>query len=142
MAVERAALEAAKSGRELVVVHTWLPAQPFTFVGRNREPEFPSVKRLHQKSLDSAIARARRVAPRIRLTPILLFGPTLRGLAVAARDASLLVVGTHRHGIIADAVLGGTGEKILATATFPVMIVNSDLISRDAPRGIVSRTTV
>jgi nucleotide-binding universal stress UspA family protein len=139
-AIDFAAHEAGRSGRDLVAVHSWLPAPPFTAVGRKRESEFPTLKQLHQTYLDAAVARAQRVAPRVRVSAILQFGSASIALALAARDASLLVVGTHRYGILADAVRGGTSQKALASATCPVAIVSSEFIPTKRPRGLISRT--
>jgi nucleotide-binding universal stress UspA family protein len=137
-AIDFAAHEAGISARDLVAVHSWLPAPPFTAVGRKRESQFPTLKLLHQQFLDAAVARAQRVAPRVRVTGILQFGPASDALARAAREASLLVVGTHRYGIVVDAVRGATSQKAVVSAICPVAVVSSDRILLEPPRGLVS----
>jgi nucleotide-binding universal stress UspA family protein len=137
IAVDFAAREATRSGRELVLVHAWQPAPPFSAIGRHRETEFPAPRQLHQDCLDAAVARVRPVANRVRINVILQFGRASAALVLSASDASLLVVGTHRYGIIADAFLGGTSRKLLASAACPIAIVGSDHVAHNPPRGLV-----
>jgi len=136
-AIDFAAHEAATTGRRLLVVHAWLPAPPFTSIGRHRESEFPTLKALHQASLDASVARARLIASRATVTGILQFCPASAALLTAATGASLLVVGSHRHGIVADTFLGGSSRKLLSSAACPIAVVSSDRIVLDAPRGLV-----
>jgi nucleotide-binding universal stress UspA family protein len=79
----------------------------------------------------------RPVANRVRINVILQFGRASAALVLSASDASLLVVGTHRYGIIADAFLGGTSRKLLASAACPIAIVGSDHVAHNPPRGLV-----
>lgn len=40
------------------------------------------------------------------------------------RDADLIIMGSHRHSALADAMLGSTTLKVLHQATLPVMVVH------------------
>ncbi len=46
-------------------------------------------------------------------------------ILAAAKDfaADLIVMGSHRHGVLADALLGSTTMKILHSAEIPVLVV-------------------
>jgi len=39
------------------------------------------------------------------------------------READLIVLGSHRHSVLSDAMLGSTALKVLHQATIPVMVV-------------------
>ena len=51
--------------------------------------------------------------------------PPKQAIMEAAKDckADLIVMGSHRHSVLADAMLGTTTLKVLHRATIPVMVV-------------------
>lgn len=57
------------------------------------------------------------------LNPQVLIGPTARSIVEGARDADLIVMGTHgRHGV-SHLLLGSVAERVVRTATCPVLTV-------------------
>ena len=51
--------------------------------------------------------------------------PAKQAILEAARDlrADLILMGSHRHSVLTDALLGSTTMKILHSATIPVLVV-------------------
>jgi nucleotide-binding universal stress UspA family protein len=67
------------------------------------------------------------------LNPQLLVGPTARTIVETARDsgADLIVIGTHgRHGM-SRLLIGSVAERVVRTATCPVLTVRSAATAAD-----------
>ncbi len=114
-ALEIAAQEAADADTTLTIVNSW--GQPF---GTDAVPEVVDVLR------DLVEAAARRVrASHPALLVEVAFGPTPAVVALVerARDAGLLVVGSHGRGALGSLILGSTSHDVLVNMPSPVLVV-------------------
>jgi nucleotide-binding universal stress UspA family protein len=77
-----------------------------------------------RKELDEVVALARR--PGVVVESLLCQGPAWSEIDTAARErrADLIVMGTHGRRGIARALLGSVAEKVVRTATCPVLTVH------------------
>jgi nucleotide-binding universal stress UspA family protein len=119
------ALSLAKSlGASVVVMHAYeVPAFGF--------PEGPvmtadlvgQIERATQGALDAVAARAREGG--IQVDSTLRQGPTWSEINGAAQDekADLIVLGTHGRRGLSRALLGSVAEKVVRTASCPVLTV-------------------
>src|SRR5436190_6887726 len=73
--------------------------------------------------LTDAVAKATTEHPGVAVAEDAAEGPPGRALAEAARDADLLVLGSHGHGRLYHAVLGSVAEACVRAATCPVVVV-------------------
>ena len=67
------------------------------------------------------------------LNPQVLIGPTARTIVESAREsgADLIVIGTHgRHGV-SRLLMGSVAERVVRTATCPVLTVRSSVATGD-----------
>ncbi|MFI7296443.1 universal stress protein [Streptomyces sp. NPDC050121] len=63
--------------------------------------------------------------PGIRGTPQIVAGRPEPTLIEAARDADLLVVGSHGHGAFAGMLLGSVSQHWVHHATCPVVVIRT-----------------
>ncbi|MDM4761576.1 universal stress protein [Galbitalea sp. SE-J8] len=114
-----AAGEALASGRELVVVHAWrvVPVD-----GRFESPREQSCAD-HAAMLAAAVARMTARFPGLRARAVLREGRPAAALLAEARDAALVVVGTHGYGPLAGAIVGSVGAEVMRGSTSPVCVV-------------------
>lgn len=115
--------EARRTGRHLLLVHAWhwstdALAAPMTLVGT------PDALRAGQAILDRAVAKAHKngVSARGKL----LEGSPSSVLVHAADGASMLVVGSHGHGKLANVFLGSVSRACIAQATCPVVVMPAE----------------
>ena len=116
-ALEIAAQEAADAGTTLTIVNSW--GQPF---GTEAVPEVVDVLR------DLVEAAARRVRASHPGLPVeVAFGPTPAVVALVerAREAGLVVVGSHGRGALGSLILGSTSHDVLVNMPSPVLVVPS-----------------
>jgi nucleotide-binding universal stress UspA family protein len=84
----------------------------------------PEAERHHaEEILDEAVTEIRREYAGIAMSAEVQMGNPARKLTEAARDAYLLVVGSHGHGHVHQAVLGSVSEACIRHATCPVVVV-------------------
>jgi nucleotide-binding universal stress UspA family protein len=124
VAIDVAALEAKRLGRELLVVHTWhIPAANLLgLIGIGPDPH-STVGGKHQEILDRCVARVREKHPDLVVRAELLQGPAALELVNAAESADLIVVGTHRRGAMPGLLLGSVTHDVLVNMPCPVMVV-------------------
>jgi nucleotide-binding universal stress UspA family protein/mono/diheme cytochrome c family protein len=74
----------------------------------------------------------------VTVTTEVLFGNPARAIVSAAhiRDADLIVMGTHGHGPLMHALMGNVAERVVRTATCPVLTV------REPREPVFERSTV
>lgn len=73
--------------------------------------------------LDSAVAVARAIHPEVAIAGEAVRGEPADILVRTADDADLLVLGSHGHSRIYQAVLGSVAESCVRAATCPVVII-------------------
>ena len=54
---------------------------------------------------------------------VLLRGDASTGLCTSARDAALMVLGSHGHGAVHDKLVGSTSQRVIHHASCPVVIL-------------------
>ena len=125
-AVEWAAREAALRGTPLRIVS--VPAQGSWIALDLVGPEIIS-RAAHEASrlaLARAAERAAEVAPGLPLDTALLSGSPARTLADAARDASMLVIGSRGTGAFAAMTLGSVGRYAAMHSPAPVVVAREE----------------
>ena len=73
--------------------------------------------------LSTAISQALSDNPRVTIVPEVVVGRPAHVLVTAARDADVLVLGSHGHSRLFHAVLGSVADECIRTAGCPVVIV-------------------
>jgi nucleotide-binding universal stress UspA family protein len=97
----------------------------FTFDGvdgsslRYREQQHELTERM----LGDAVVGALADDPRVSVTTRVVFGTATEVLLDGARDADLLVLGSHGHGRLFHAVLGSVAEACVRGGVCPVVVV-------------------
>jgi nucleotide-binding universal stress UspA family protein len=89
---------------------------------RYREQQYKQVAHM----LDGQVAGALTDNPRAIVTARVEFGPAPAVLRDAATGADLLVLGSHGHGRLFQAVLGSVAEACVRGAVCPVVVVASN----------------
>ncbi|MBN9605365.1 MAG: universal stress protein [Actinomycetales bacterium] len=118
-AIERAAEFAEVDGAALRLVHGWSPILP----GDPALPPPVDLETLHRDRLDDALDAVRGGHPDLRVHGALLPGDAAHGLIQASRTPELIVVGSHRHGVLAGALLGSVARRLLRESRTPLCIV-------------------
>ncbi|MFI9357981.1 universal stress protein [Streptomyces lydicus] len=77
------------------------------------------------QALDGAISEVVKTADAARVHPTVAYGTAPAVLLDAARDASLLVVGSRGHGGFAGALLGSVSQHCTQHAPCPVVVVRA-----------------
>jgi nucleotide-binding universal stress UspA family protein len=104
---------------QAVMVYDWAGTEAALLAGLGPEGE-------HQHALDvlaKAVAEVQLEFRGMSVAAEVLQGNAGRRLAEAARDANLLVVGSHGHGRVHHAVLGSVSEACVRQATCPVVVI-------------------
>jgi nucleotide-binding universal stress UspA family protein len=126
-----AADEAKLRGAELVAVHAWTFSPPvavgtpdmMAMPAGNIAEELDLDREMAERALNDSIEAALGPSPGLAIERLLVEDAPGEGLVTAARDADLLVVGTHGRGRIAQALLGSVSQHAAQHATCPVVIV-------------------
>jgi nucleotide-binding universal stress UspA family protein len=76
-----------------------------------------------RKTLDEAVGHVVSRYPQVPLASEVVEGMPAAAMAHAARDADLLVLGSHGHSRLRHAVLGSVSEECVRAARCPVVVV-------------------
>jgi nucleotide-binding universal stress UspA family protein len=122
-ALEVAASEADAAGVPLTVVHAWrMPApQMEGAIALLASPLH--VKAGHAKILREAALGLAHTHPGLHVDQVLVQEEAAAALSARAKDASLLVIGTHHLGLFAGARSGSVGHELLSRPSVPVCVV-------------------
>ncbi len=121
-----AADEASHSRAPLRIVHAWLmPAPAFTAGPVLVDPMPEAVVAEHRQTLTAAVERVTDRQPAVDLETELVRDSDAAALLRFADRASLLVIGTHRAGLLSSALLGSVAQDVLWRAECPVCVVPS-----------------
>jgi nucleotide-binding universal stress UspA family protein len=123
-----AAQQARMTGAKLQVVTTWEVS-----TGTGWVPTFPvgyDPEVLARQTLDEAVNETLGSDPDIAVERVVKEGHAAPVLLAAARDADLLVVGSHGHGAFAGMLLGSVSEHLMRHAPCAVVVVHCDKHSR------------
>jgi nucleotide-binding universal stress UspA family protein len=122
-ATEFAVREAQHPRRALELVHAWqLPTPSWDAVGA-LIASADDLHDAHRDILGRVGDRLREAHPALDIRESLAQGPTTPALLDAARDAELIVLGTHRRGPVSGLILGSTAFDLLPQSRVPVCIV-------------------
>jgi nucleotide-binding universal stress UspA family protein len=120
-ALHWAAREAAARGASLRAVTAWCWDPPGGGLSGGREDDSPD--RPKQRAEDMLLREAATLQVRVPVAGQIVEGRTPDVLATAARDADLLVLGSHGHDRIWHAVLGSVAEEVVRKTACPVVVV-------------------
>jgi nucleotide-binding universal stress UspA family protein len=131
-ALEWAIAEATLRGSTLRAVHAWMiPAvgtaeAPWALMGTadylTIEPE--QMETAASEALDREVADAQaKAGAGVAIEHLVVDAPAGDAIVDAAKEAELIVVGTHGRGSIAALVLGSVSHHVVQHATCPVVIV-------------------
>ncbi len=116
--------EAALRGTRVRAVHAWsaAPIVPMTGPGVVTPVDPGPLREAAEERLQSIVAavageRAETVER------VLVEGPAGDAILDNARDAELIVVGTHAHGALAELILGSVSHHVVKHARCPVVVV-------------------
>lgn len=122
--VARAAAEADRAGVELEVIHSWdLPSALGLDEGARRDR--PLRRAAETAELASVIAEAQATHPALDISESVNGRGAYAVLRGRSASASLIVVGSHGRGAIADFLVGSVGDDLIRTAKCPIMILPS-----------------
>jgi nucleotide-binding universal stress UspA family protein/mono/diheme cytochrome c family protein len=85
---------------------------------------------------ESELTRLLPALTRVKVSTEVLFGNPARAIVTAAgtNDADLIVMGTHGHGAVMHVVMGNVAERVVRTASCPVLTVREPrLKEREQP---------
>lgn len=117
-AVTFAATEADRADEPLRLVHSWSYQVPTADTETTRV-----AARQHHDRLDREAARARGLHRELRVESEIAHSNPVSALVSAARDSSLLVIGTHHRGILAGGLLGSTAQDLVGAVEVPICVV-------------------
>jgi len=137
-ALRWAAREVAARGGALSVVAAWNwdgPSLAKPPLGVN-----PGQVRAHTEGLlAAALDGVREAVPTVSVTAEAIQGYAPSVLVAAAKDADLLVLGSHGYGRLHHAVLGSVSEYCVRHATCPVVVIPTTMVETSGkPAGLAT----
>ena len=131
-----AALDLARSaGARVTVMHVHhVPASALPDMLFAMTPELmQNIEHSVELCLAALVERAREAG--VEACQRTLFGATHREICTMARDvgADLIVIGTHGHTGLSHAILGSVAERVVRTASCPVLTVSAATIETQPP---------
>lgn len=125
-AIDFAAAEAVASSRPLHLLHAWSGPLPTDPTGPESRPQPMSLRRLHgdhQRFAADAAERAGDLHPGVDVHVELTQANPTAALAAASRLSSLLVIGTHRRGVVAGGLVGSVALDLIGAISTPLCVV-------------------
>ncbi len=118
-----AAREAESGGGRLRVVHAWSMPTP-TMDGSVALLASPlQVKESHRQILRDAVRRVREAHPTIEVEERLIGASPGGALCAEADRSSMIVVGTHRRGVLEAGIIGSVARDVIGQVDIPVCVV-------------------
>ncbi|HEU5222127.1 MAG TPA: universal stress protein [Candidatus Lumbricidophila sp.] len=115
---------AGRANRHLRVVHAWsLPTVPVHPLGLYDYEPSDETREAHRRWLDAAVERVAGDAPDLEVEGDLHNADAASVLLEAGASAELVVVGTHRRGLITAVMLGSVARYLLHHSKTPVCVV-------------------
>ncbi len=87
----------------------------------------------HLRRLEETVAAVLGAHDDPRLNAELVYGSPPEALSAASRDAQLLVLGSHGHGQLFEAVLGSVSQYCVRHASCPVVVIPGRLAEPAEP---------
>ncbi|MEH3141715.1 MAG: universal stress protein [Mycobacterium kyogaense] len=121
LALDAAFGEAALREVPLVVLHAWWSPGAFDFPGF----EFDEIRAGVDAEVTDRLSGWRQRHPEVRVEVAVVPDEPARRLVERAESAQLLVVGSHRDGAVASALLGSVSSAVVQAARVPVIVARS-----------------
>lgn len=122
LALDVAFAEAARRSAPLIAVHAWWSPGAFDFPGF----DFEEMRAGVDAEVADRVTAWRQRYPDVRVDIATVPDQPARRLVDAAESAQLLVVGSHRDGAVASALLGSVSSAVVQAARVPVIVARSD----------------
>ena len=126
-ALDFAAAEALRSSTDLRLVHSWLMPSPAFDASTIVEVTPEEVIEDNWQVLEGAVQRVLIQHPNLRVQSELIRDSRSAGLLRFDGRSSLMVLGTHRRGVLASGLLGSVGQEVLWRAECPICVVPPQL---------------
>jgi len=123
MAVELAAWEAARRRLPLRVLYGLAKPPPMlTLNPLEAISAYDDVRRVGDRIVDEAVARARTIAPGVDVTGDVIPASGAEALLTASAEATMVVVGDRGHGGFAGLRLGSVAAQLADHAACPILV--------------------
>lgn len=122
-AIDFGIAEAIAMGVSLRLVHSWLMPSPAFDYGTAIAVDPAVVMQDHRRTLGAAIDHMRENGPSIAVESELVRDSRSAALLRFASRSSLLLIGTHRRGVVAGTLLGSVAQEVLWRADCAVCVV-------------------
>lgn len=124
--VQKTSEIAVKTSAKVWITHVVAPDPDFIGyeVGPQTERDFIA-RKFHEKHIALQELAKKMKNKGVKVTPLLLQGPTSKTILEEADDinADMVIIGSHGHGMMYNIFIGSIGKEILKQSTRPVMIV-------------------
>jgi nucleotide-binding universal stress UspA family protein len=120
--------EARATSQALRLVHSWLMPTPVFDPATTLTIDPDAVIDAHRQTLDAAVERIRKEHPGLSVERQLIRDSRSAALLRFASRSSLLVIGTHRRGVLVGSLLGSVAREVLWRAECPVCIVPPEAV--------------
>lgn len=117
------AAEAVAASKDLRLVHSWLMPTPSFDSPAIVVDVSEGVIEQHRQALDRAVRSAMSHHPPLSVQGELVRDSRSAGLLRFDARSSLIVIGSHRRGVLISSLLGSVGQDILWRAECPICIV-------------------
>ncbi|MDY3127019.1 MAG: universal stress protein [Corynebacterium sp.] len=120
--------EAQARGAELIAIHTWMDMQAQASLAglAAAQAEWAEVEREQGELLTQRLAKFEQEYPEVKVRKIIARDRPVRALSENAKDAQLLVVGSHGRGGFRGMLLGSTSRALVQSAPCPLMVVRPE----------------
>jgi nucleotide-binding universal stress UspA family protein len=115
--------EAAATSTALRLVHSWLMPSPTFDAAEALTMDSEAVIDAHRQTLDTAVQRVLKEHPALTVERHLIRDSRSAALLRFASKSSLLVIGTHRRGVLVASLLGSVAQDVLWRADCPICVV-------------------
>lgn len=123
LATEVAFGEAARRHTDLLALHAWSDLGPLGLPSTNWCPiEWRNIKEREEKVLADWLSPWQQRYPEVSLRQEVVCDQPAPRLLEAARDAQLLVVGSHGRGGFAGMLIGSVSSAVVNSAAVPVIV--------------------
>ena len=124
--------EAQARGAELVAVHTYLENQMHEPVAGAilGDDQWTRFEKEREEKLDSALAPLVEQFPDVKVTKVVTRDRPVRALVDQAKNAQLLITGSHGRGGFKGMLLGSTSRALLQAAPCPMMVVRPERLPK------------
>lgn len=130
-AIDFGIVEATATGVGLRLVHSWLMPSPTFDYGSAIAVDPAAVIEDHRRTLSAAVERV-RVGSSVTVESELIRDSRSAALLRFASRSSLMLIGTHRRGVLAGTLLGSVAQEVLWRADCPVCVVPPQQVKKSA----------